>query len=164
MFGLAYFRMWWHVGKLVKDVYEFVFSSKFPQVYWKCSVFHFLGGGGSGCMRILGLFHWIVSFPGNFCCLIYILQPNRFSCLLSAFDICSFSIALSSSFESKATLMDLSRFTVVTTGLIKTLSEPLSNLIIFFVSSNCFIFSSTLSVRWRGLYSLCVEMVEPPVL
>ena len=52
--------------------------------------------------------------------------------------------------------MDWSCFTVITTGLIKTLSEHFSSLIIWFVSKRCRISLSILSVRCNGtLRPLC---------
>ena len=67
-----------------------------------------------------------------------------------------FSIASLRSLESSAGLMDLSCFTVMTTGLLKTLSEHLSSLIICFVSYRWRISLSTLSVNCRAtLRPLC---------
>ena len=57
------------------------------------------------------------------------------------------SIASFSSFESCASLIDWSCFTVITTGLMKTWSKHFSNFIIWFVLSKCCISLSTFSVR-----------------
>ena len=61
-----------------------------------------------------------------------------------------FSIASLRNFESNAILMELSCFTVKTMGLIKTLSEHLSSLMIRFVSNRWRISLSTLSARCSG--------------
>ena len=67
-----------------------------------------------------------------------------------------FSLASFKSLESNASLIDWSSFTVMITGLIKTLSEHFSSLIILFVSKRCRISLSTFSVRCNGtLRPLC---------
>ena len=53
-------------------------------------------------------------------------------------------------FESSAIFMDLSCFTVITTGLIKYSSEHLSNLIFCLSSINLFNSFSTLSIKCSG--------------
>ena len=59
-------------------------------------------------------------------------------------------IASFSFFESSAMFMDLSCFTVITTGLIKYSSEHLSNLIICLSLMSLFNSLSTLSIKWSG--------------
>ena len=58
------------------------------------------------------------------------------------------------SLESNGSLIYWSCFTVMTTGLIKTLSEHFSSLIICFVSNRCRISLSTLSVSCNGTLRL----------
>ena len=83
------------------------------------------------CLSSL-IFHAIVSIRWSILCIWYL-----FLC------IASFNF-----FESSAIFMDLSCFTVITTGLIKCSSEHLSNLIICLFSMSLFNSLSTLSIRW----------------
>ena len=91
------------------------------------------------CLSSL-ILHAIVSIRWSILCIWYL-----FLC------IASFNF-----FESSAIFMDLSCFTVITTGLMKYSSEHLSNLIICLSSMSLFISLSTLSIRWsRTRLPLC---------
>ena len=80
------------------------------------------------------ILHAIVSIRWSILCIWYLfLWIASFNC-----------------FESSAIFMDLSCFTVITTGLIKYSSDHLSNLIICLSSMSLFNSLSTLSIRWSG--------------
>ena len=80
--------------------------------------------------------HAIVSISWSMVCIWYLFLW-----------IASFSV-----FESSAILMDLSCFTVITTGLMKYSYKHLSNFINCLSFISFFSSLSTLSIRWSGTF------------